>query len=195
MRERTGVLRHGLAAVVVLGSALAAIGLVAPRSVAADGTPPAPVTTVFGCVQSNEGSTYTVPAGMHFLVFEAAGGVGGFGLGGPLPGSGAQIVGAIAVEPGEVLGVWVGCSGNNGGWGYGQGGTGGTSSGGGPGFNGGGSTALLPLGAGAGTAAPIVVAGGGGGEGNSGLTLPGYPANGGAGAPALSYPECAGPGP
>lgn len=110
----------------------------------------------FGCTRSPQ--TFVVPPGAAILQIEALGGSGGVGEGGPAAGRGIQQAVSLAVTPGEVLRIEVGCAGADGttaaGGAGGYGGPNGSMSGGAGG-----------LGTAPGIGPPIVCCGGGGGGG------------------------------
>lgn len=146
-------------------------------------------TSTFNCTGSS--ATFTVPSGISKLWFDVQGAGGGWGGSGETSfwgtnnggrgGNGAQYTGALAVTPGQVITVKVGCkggggankadngSGGAGGWGAYTGGTGGRSGGTSCGWfcsknktgggGGGGGASGITLGS------IYVVAGGGGGGG------------------------------
>lgn len=113
-------------------------------------------------------STYNVPWGVTSVNFDLMGGGGGADTGmAPNPGMGGRVQGTLAVNPGDVLNIYVGGQGHMG-----------TSSGALGGFNGGGSS--LGYGGsgggatdirlnGANLADRVAVAGGGAGSGNDGM--------------------------
>jgi protein involved in polysaccharide export with SLBB domain len=152
-------------------------------------TSPPPVSTSFPSPTSTTGcsvQTWTVPGGVHSIEAQALGGTGGQAYdalenayvgGGP----GGSVSGTLAVNPGDVLDIYVASAAEfgNGGCGYG---TGGASEGGG----GGGSSAIVDTS----TGQVLVVAGGGGGalsdpymDGTAGWGYNGGDPNGG-GAPS-----------
>ncbi len=123
----------------------------------------AQTTVTFNCTGAS--TNFTVPPCVTSINMTVAGGDGGGGLGG----NGAVVTSTIAVTPGQVIGVTVGCSGTSAG-GAGSAGFGGASSGG-QGFastdgtlsynsSGGGGASTVTVGG-----APYIVAAGGGGEG------------------------------
>jgi gliding motility-associated-like protein len=150
-------------------------------------------TATFNCTGGPQ--NYTIPPCVTTVTVEAWGAGGGGGgvdtyTGSP-GGGGAYAYSTLAVVPGQVLTVYVGCGGSQGGacqgngpggaggYGYGSGGPGGNSgpSGcSGPGGGGGGGSAVLN------GATVLVVAGGGGGGGGGGNFGDG--ANGGGGGQA-----------
>jgi gliding motility-associated-like protein len=150
-------------------------------------------TATFNCTGAPQ--NYTIPPCVTTVTVEAWGAGGGGGgvdtyTGSP-GGGGAYAYSTLAVTPGQVLTVYVGCGGlqggacqgngpgGAGGYGYGSGGPGGNSgpSGcSGPGGGGGGGSAVLN------GATVLVVAGGGGGGGGGGNFGDG--ANGGGGGQA-----------
>ncbi|MES2701218.1 MAG: T9SS type A sorting domain-containing protein [Bacteroidota bacterium] len=139
--------------------------------------------------------TYTVPAGITSLRFDAIGAAGGqenaSGITSPA-GFGGRVQGSLTVTPGQVLNVFVGGIGGNG-----------TGSGATGGYNGGGSTfGAGGLSGGAGGGASdirvggtglgnrVVVAGGGAGNGASGFsTIPGGDGGDLIGAPGAANPS------
>ena len=112
--------------------------------------------------------TFTVPAGVTSLTFEALGAGGGTGATGGnaatggVGGKGSRATGTLAVTPGQVLTIFVGGQGGTPTAGFNGGGTGGNQNSGG---GGGASDIRFP---GAANADRIIVAGGGGGGGRAG---------------------------
>ena len=113
--------------------------------------------------------TYTVPMGVTSLSVDVYGAQGGFGYNVPtiIPGLGGRVQAVMAVTPGEVLNIWVGGKGGDGGTtvggtaGFNGGGTGGGWSGGRSGGGGGGGGGISQ-GGGAGGNRVVIGAGGGG---------------------------------
>jgi len=138
--------------------------------------------------------TWTVPAGVTSVSFEAAGGEGGeapvaIGING---GSGALIIGSFPVTPGQVLSIAVGSSG-----GTGAGGWGAEGMSGGPantaknkdrsGASGGGATLIALANADGSDWHEMVVAGGGGGMGGGSSDPAGEGQGGNAGCSKIGY--------
>ena len=109
--------------------------------------------------------TYTVPAGISWLDVDMAGAGGGSASYQGPPGLGGRVQARLSVMPGQVLAIYVGGSGGNGGAGAGG------YNGGGSGFAGGGGATDLRLG-GTALANRVLVAGGGGGTANVGGANP-----------------------
>jgi len=158
-------------------------------------------TQTFNCTGAAQ--TFVVPGCVTSITVEAWGGGGGGGgidsYAGSNGGGGAYATSTIAVTPGQVLTVIVGCGGTQGGacagsgpggpggFGLGNGGVGGNSGGSGcsgPGGGGGGGTGLQNGGT------ILLVAGGGGGGGGGGNNGGGTAGGGGGqdGSPTTSAP-------
>jgi len=146
--------------------------------------------------------TWQVPAGVTSVTFEAAGGNGGIpsGMTLGLTSDGADIMGTLAVTPGETLLIGVGGTGTTGknalgGWGY-NGMSGGegksdSSHSNRDGTSGGGATFIgIENGA---VVTPVVISGGGGGAGG-GAGDPFYAGQGGTSGCAYGVPEGGGGG-
>jgi hypothetical protein len=131
--------------------------------------PPTPQPQVWNFLNCGSQPTlWTVPAGVTMISASVQGGQGGTAIDGGWPGVGGRTLATFPVTPGEVLSIYVGCSGGfHGGEGWARGGRGGratipwfrnTHDGGG----GGGASAVVRSGR------PLVVGGGGGGTGGGG---------------------------
>jgi hypothetical protein len=115
--------------------------------------------------------TWTVPSGITSINIDAYGAQGGAGYGAPLaiPGLGGRVQATIPVTPGEVLNIYVGSAGGDGGTtiggtgGYNGGGTGGGWSGGRSGGGGGGASDIRQ--GGIALSNRVIIAAGGGGTG------------------------------
>ena len=160
------------------------------------GTNPCGYSKSYGCTYAVQ--TYTVPAGIYSVDYNLSGGRGGLGLT-PIPGVygsyydvpggyGGNITGKLAVNPGDVINVFVGDAGqsphyNNSGSNYNGGGTYGYCNSGnfyGFGGNGGGATDLRIGGIALNNR--VVVAGGGGGGGGANISSHGGAGGGSTGA-------------
>ena len=171
------------AAVLLAGGGLAvtSLGTATPAAAATD-------TATFS--YSSNYQSFTVPAGVSTLYAVVDGGSGANGQGSYTGGGGepgGEVVGDLAVTPGEVLTLWVGGGGqSNGGQGFGspshddfEGGSGGPGYGPGTGNGGGGGGASYLEAGGQVT----MLAGGGGGGGGSGTYDLGLSSEGGYGSP------------
>jgi hypothetical protein len=172
-------LPRGVVCLAALAAAILGLGLAAARADAAQST--------FN--YSSGYQSFTVPSGVTSLHLDVVGGSGGSGqgnYGGGAGASGGEIVGDLAVTPGQVFTLWVGGGGqSDGGQGYGnpthndfEGGSGasgyGVTTGNG---GGGGAASYIKLGS-----TMIAVGGGGGGGGGGGDATGGSGASGGTGA-------------
>lgn len=137
---------------------------------------------------TNAVQTWTVPAGVCSVNIQCFGGQGGFNGNGQAGGLGGSASGTLAVSPGQVLYVYVGASGQNGG--YNGGGLGGGAWAGGKG--GGASDVRIN---GTTLADRIIVAGGGGGNAGYSLGYGGWMGGaGGAGGGLSGDPGTQNPG-
>ena len=169
-RLRSGRARAALVLGVLTMAAAGTVAALAGPAAASTAEPGAAAATdsqTFLCTGNQQ--TYTVPAGVTSVTYQASGANGAFPSTFPSPGGkGAKITGSIPVTPGEVLTIDVGCT-NHGGYGWATGGPGGTGflSGG---ANGGGATGIYSDS----SSDPLVVAAGGGGAGGNGFLVPNF---------------------
>jgi trimeric autotransporter adhesin len=156
---------------------------------------PAPSTTVFSC-QGGAQQTYVVPGATYSvsaMAMGAQGGDSGSTDGGP--GWGDEVTGAIAVGPGDTLGVTAGCpgsqpgavSGGSGGAGIANGGSGGYGPFGSGGGGGGASGVQVVSSVFYSPGARLVAAGGGGGGYPGGNGGTGDTSSGGGGGEGAGY--------
>jgi hypothetical protein len=156
----------------------------------ATATPAAAATTTATFGYSSNYQSFTVPAGVTTVYAVLDGGSGGNGQGSYDGGGGepgGEVMGDMAVTPGEVLTLWVGGGGQpDGGQGFGspthddfEGGSGGSGYGPGTGNGGGGGGATYLEANGQ----VMMLAGGGGGGGGSGTYSFGTNVSGGYGSP------------
>lgn len=134
-------------------------------TLAAGASPATATTKIFG--YTGDEQTFVVPNGVHNLQVQLIGGAGGAGNG--QGGSAAELIGGLAVTPGETLYVEVGGNGED----SGEGGAGGFNggAGGGAGAGGGGGASdirLLPRAEGLFFDTRLIVAAGGGGGAGGG---------------------------
>ena len=115
--------------------------------------------------------TYTVPANVTSLMVTANGGAGGVGTSPATPAKGGRVATTLKVTPGQVLNIYVGASGDNGGFNGGGGAT--------LGWRGGGATDIRV--GGSSLADRVIVAGAAGGTNDSGI-FPGAAGGGLTGA-------------
>ncbi len=156
-RGSGSVRRVARGAIATLATALAMVGVGAVGSAAASGVQSAS----FAC----EGfpQYIDVPSGVTQMTVDAAGAAGNGGGNDGSAGAGGTVAGTLAVIPGHLLQIQVGC---RNGYGYAQGGAGGSSSeSGDAGHSGGAATGIVDTTAGA----VLIVAGGGGGGGGAGV--------------------------
>ena len=116
----------------------------------------------FNCTPKAQ-QNYTVPPGVTAVMIQAFGAQGGPGDDGVFGGEGGSVTATVSVTPGEILAVFVGCKGGDGGSTGGPGGFNGGAKGG-NGAGGGGGASDVRQG-GSALANRIVAAGGGGGGG------------------------------
>jgi len=126
-RLRSGRARAALVLGVLTMAAAGTVAALAGPAAASTAEPGAAAPTdsqTFLCTGNQQ--TYTVPAGVTSVTYQASGANGAFPSTFPSPGGeGAKITGSIPVTPGEVLTIDVGCT-NHGGYGWATGGPGGT---------------------------------------------------------------------